>query len=267
MRLHMRTRDYTFRHHLCSVVYVVACAHMYAFVCVFVCVWERGREKERERERESLCVYRTSWCSPASCARLHSVIYVFVSVRMYAYVCVHVSVRVCTCVCTYVCVCVRVRVCACSYVRVCIFMSACACVNTGWWRPIGCLKSQVIYRTRATTYRALLRKMTYKDKACYDSTPLSIYCFVSAGVFNYKILQGTTKYHLSVRDTTHSYVCQESFIWIIKVNEGVVSRHQKISLDINHVCAEILCLRHSRWYHRFAVLHVLWCVAVCCSVL
>jgi len=29
----------------------------------------------------------------------------------------------------------------------------------------------VIFRKRATNYRALLRKMTYKDKASYDSTP------------------------------------------------------------------------------------------------
>jgi len=32
-----------------------------------------------------------------------------------------------------------------------------------------CLKLQVIFRKKATHYRALLRKMTYKDKASYDS--------------------------------------------------------------------------------------------------
>jgi len=41
----------------------------------------------------------------------------------------------------------------------------------GWWRPIGCLKSQVIFRKRATNCRALLREMTYKDTASYDTTP------------------------------------------------------------------------------------------------
>jgi len=44
--------------------------------------------------------------------------------------------------------------------------------STGWRRPIGCLKLQVIFRKIATDYRALLRKMTCKDKASYDSTPL-----------------------------------------------------------------------------------------------
>ena len=33
-------------------------------------------------------------------------------------------------------------------------------VSTGWRRPIGCLKLQVIFRKRATNYRALLREMT-----------------------------------------------------------------------------------------------------------
>jgi len=36
---------------------------------------------------------------------------------------------------------------------------------TGWRRPIGCLMLQVIFRKRATNYRALLRKTTWKDKA------------------------------------------------------------------------------------------------------
>ena len=44
--------------------------------------------------------------------------------------------------------------------------------NTGWRRLIGCLKLQFIFRKRATNYRALLRKMTYEDKASHDSTPL-----------------------------------------------------------------------------------------------
>ena len=43
--------------------------------------------------------------------------------------------------------------------------------GTGWRRPIGCLKLQVIFRKRATNDRALLRKMTCKDKASYESSP------------------------------------------------------------------------------------------------
>jgi len=43
--------------------------------------------------------------------------------------------------------------------------------QTGWRKPIACLKLQVIFRKRATIYRALRRKITYIDKASYDSTP------------------------------------------------------------------------------------------------
>jgi len=42
---------------------------------------------------------------------------------------------------------------------------------TGWRRLIECLKLQVICHKRATNYRALLRKMTYEDKAFYDASP------------------------------------------------------------------------------------------------
>ena len=44
-------------------------------------------------------------------------------------------------------------------------------LHTGWRRLIGRLKLQVNFRKRATSWRALLRKMTYEDKAPYASTP------------------------------------------------------------------------------------------------
>ena len=43
-----------------------------------------------------------------------------------------------------------------------------------WRRLIGCLELQVIFGKRATKYTALLQKMTYEDKASYDSTPPSM---------------------------------------------------------------------------------------------
>jgi len=43
--------------------------------------------------------------------------------------------------------------------------------DTGWQRLIGSPKSQIIFHKRATKYRALLRKMTYKDKGSYESSP------------------------------------------------------------------------------------------------
>jgi len=42
---------------------------------------------------------------------------------------------------------------------------------TGWRRFIGSPKLQIIFHKRATTDRSLLRKMTYKDKGSYESSP------------------------------------------------------------------------------------------------
>jgi len=67
----------------------------------------------------------------------------------------------------------------------------CEYTDTGWRRPIGCLKLQVIFRKRATNYRALLQKMTYKDKASYDSTPpCTGFCYGYTGLFCGYTIQG-----------------------------------------------------------------------------
>ena len=47
----------------------------------------------------------------------------------------------------------------------------CLLRHTGWRRPIGCLKLQIIFRKRATNYRALLRNMSYTDKTSCESSP------------------------------------------------------------------------------------------------
>jgi len=65
-----------------------------------------------------------------------------------------------------------------AYLHVCIhqypFHISKSCILcTGQRSPIGCLKLQVIFRKRATSYRALLRKITCKDKASYGC---SLHC-------------------------------------------------------------------------------------------
>ena len=52
---------------------------------------------------------------------------------------------------------------------------SCRTHHTGWRRPIGCLQLQVIFSKRANDYRALLRKMTCKDKASCGSSPPCIH--------------------------------------------------------------------------------------------
>ena len=74
------------------------------------------------------------------------------------------------------------------------------CINRGWRRPIGCLKFQVIFRKGATNYRALLQKMTYEDKASYDSTPLcNIYVHIC----------------IFLRMYTYMYMYVHSRVWIV----------------------------------------------------
>ena len=78
------------------------------------------------------------------------------------------SICVCLCVCVYVSVCVHL----CLFVLVCVCMRTKWCfLPTGWRRHIGCLKLQVFFRKRATNHRALLQKMTYKNKASCASLP------------------------------------------------------------------------------------------------
>ena len=48
--------------------------------------------------------------------------------------------------------------------------------DTEWRRLIGSPKFQIIFHKRATNYRALLRKMTYKDKASYASPQACMRC-------------------------------------------------------------------------------------------
>ena len=48
--------------------------------------------------------------------------------------------------------------------------------NTGWRRLIGSRKLQIIFHKRAIKYRSLLRKMIYKDKGSYESSPPCICC-------------------------------------------------------------------------------------------
>ena len=59
---------------------------------------------------------------------------------------------------------------------------SCACLDvllvcilwvfaTGWRRLVGSPKLHIIFHKRATRYRSLLWKMTYKDKGSYGSSP------------------------------------------------------------------------------------------------
>jgi len=74
--------------------------------------------------------------------------HIFISHTYILYICAyhtyeyHIQIRSC-----FSCLCV-------SHILMC---------DTEWRRCVGCLKLQVTFRKRATNYRALLRKIPYKD--------------------------------------------------------------------------------------------------------
>ena len=116
-----------------------------------------------------------------------------------------ISARIRALASKFVAMCCGVMHYICAYSRAnSIVVSICVAVRgTGWRRLIGCLKLQVIFCKRATNFKALLRKMTYKDEASYGISPL---CNVL------RCLLVNTHTH------THIYICIYLYIYILYMN-------------------------------------------------
>ena len=91
--------------------------------------------------------------------------------------------------------------------------------HSGWQRPIGCLKLYVFFRKRATKYRALLRKMTCKDKASYGSSPpftvwtkcmLQIHSANSVAIALVSSIRGVHSLHTFTRLPSHCNTLQHT---------------------------------------------------------
>ena len=90
--------------------------------------------------------------------------------------------------------------------------------TTGVQRCLGCLELQVSFRTRATNYRALLRKETYQDKASYASLPPCFKCpqlMQLSSVCNTQMQQSTVNSDRD--DTTHLQQTNRSQLWGVQV--------------------------------------------------
>jgi len=126
-------------------------------------------------------------------------------------------------------------------------------IHTGWRRCIGCLKMQVSFRKRANNHRALLLKMTYKDKASYDATPpcirLTYECHVYmnvASIWTSRLSEYHVYMHVASRKrmsrlvmnvVSHSYMNVTS-IWTSRLYEchvclNVASRKRMSRLIMN----------------------------------
>ena len=119
-------------------------------------------------------------------------------------------------------------------------------VGTGWRRLIGSPKLQIIFHKRATKYRSLLRKMTYKDKGSYESSPpyTTIVLFTIYNIARYICMHTYT--YTYIHTYIRTYMCTRVYI-----HRYTQPNNTNISYYINIlVCCSVL-----------------QCVAVCCSVL
>jgi len=142
--LHSTSYSHIFHQSLVQMVCI------YTYIYMYVCVWVTSR-----------IIF--SYFSSKSCTNgmyIYINIYMCVCVREWCYIPHHILAYQYGKKCSNMKRDVVITLCAteCKY-------------GTGWRRLIGCLKLQIIFHKRATSHRALLRKMTCKDKASYDSTP------------------------------------------------------------------------------------------------
>jgi len=119
-------------------------AHMYAYMNVHM--------------RMGLWVWMTRIC-------------VYIHAYRYTHVCAYLDAFD---TCTHTCVCIHVYIHVCSSTHMhdtYMCKNICDFMHTGWRRLIGSPKLQIIFHKRANKYTSLLRKMTYKDKGSYESSP------------------------------------------------------------------------------------------------
>jgi len=81
---------------------------------------------------------------------------------------------------------------------------------TGWRRLIGSPKLQIIFHKRATKCRSLLRKMTYKDKGSYESSPP---CTCNVCICLSHVCHICRHEDMRVADITPAYEGHDSFMW------------------------------------------------------
>jgi len=137
-------------------IYVYGYIHIYIFICTYLYVY--------------MYIY----------VYLYKCVYIYIYINTKAVDAAHAPrkrfPKKNTCIYTHIFQRKSYRCSACAMQKVQNFSKVRAAVSlhshfTGWRRLIGCLKSQVIFCKRATNYMALLRKMSYKDKASSASSP------------------------------------------------------------------------------------------------
>jgi len=134
---------------------LVACLVLitYLFVCIHMCIHMHVYTAHRAKSScHSLCIDSWPLC-----------MYTCVELR----VCIHSTPCTVFIMSIHVCiVTTRQARCLCGFPFLCVYMCAYKVAKTH-----RIPKLQSIFHKRATKYRSLLRKMTYKDKGSYESSP------------------------------------------------------------------------------------------------
>ena len=96
---------------------------------------------------------------------------------------------------------------------------------TGWRRLIGSPKLQIIFHKRATKYRSLLRKMTYKDKGSNESSPPC---------------RGLCKQHriymYYTQHTTYIMHIYAYSLYVTRLTDNMVARRERALYYITSLC-------------------------------
>ena len=150
-------------------------------------------------------------------------------------------------------------------------------VGTRCRRHIGCLMLQVNFRKRATNYRALLRKMTYKDKAFCGSSPPCMIQVVHRFVnicWHCNNLQYTTtcrnalQYTATQYDTSGSSLCQHLLALQHPTTCCNTLQHTATQYDTSGswLCIRFLYVRHCNTLRQTAThCNILQCTAMHCN--
>jgi len=123
-------------------------------------------------------------------------IYIYTWLYTYTYICIHV----------YMCICIHIyrntHIYAHKYIIDWDGVRTVPIILYRVAKTLGSPKLQIIFHKRATKYRSLLQKMTYKDKGSYESSPP--YSYPQDGSTRRNRGEYATQQHVWISHVTHT---------------------------------------------------------------
>ena len=127
-------------------------------------------------------------------------------------------------------------------------------IHTGWRKPIRCLKLHIIFCKRATNYRALLRKKTYKDMAFYDSTQPCTYNHIYTHICRYQS-PNVHKFLMNMHTYIHICACMNIGMHNTKIHLSIrihTGTHHSLHLHIFIFMQIHICIYKLTYIHIYA---------------